>query len=53
MCYPLILYREETMSRVEGLNIMTRSTKERTKRWQECDIRDKMLMNSSSKKRFK
>ena len=33
MCCPLILCREETMSRVEGPNRMTRSTKERTKRW--------------------
>jgi hypothetical protein len=38
---------------------MTRSTKERTKRWhdkrmrKECDIGDKMLMNSSSKESFK
>jgi hypothetical protein len=36
---------------------MTRSTKERTwhdkMRKKECDIRDKMLMNSSSKERFK
>jgi len=59
MCCPLILCREETMSRAEGLNRMTRSTKERTKRWhdkrmrKECDIVDKMLMNSSSKESFK
>jgi len=60
MCCPLILYREETMSRAEGPNRMTRSTKERTKRWhdkrmrkKECDIGDKMLMNSSSKESFK
>jgi hypothetical protein len=37
---------------------MTRSTKERTShdkrmRKKECDKRDKMLMNSSSKERFK
>ena len=38
---------------------MLRSTKERTKRWhdkrirKECDIGDKMLMNSSSKESFK
>jgi hypothetical protein len=36
---------------------MTRSTKERTwhdKRMRkECDVRDKMLINSSSKERFK
>jgi hypothetical protein len=38
---------------------MTRSTKERTKGWhdksvrkKDCDIRDKMLMDSSSKERF-
>ena len=37
---------------------MPRSTKERTKRWhdkrirKECDIGDKMLMNSSSKESF-
>ena len=47
------------MSRAEGPNRMTRSTKERTKRWhdkrmrKECDIGDKMLMNSSSKESFK
>jgi hypothetical protein len=56
MCYPLILCREETMSRAEGSNRMTRCTKERTKIWhdkrmrkKECDMGDKMLMNSSSK----
>ena len=39
---------------------MPRSIKERTKRWhdkrirkKECDIGDKMLMNSSSKESFK
>jgi len=38
---------------------MPRSTKERTKRWhdkrirKECDIGDKMLMNSPSKETFK
>ena len=38
---------------------MPRSIKERTKRWhdkrmrKECDIVDKMLMNSSSKESFK
>jgi uncharacterized glyoxalase superfamily protein PhnB len=38
---------------------MTRSTKERTKKWhdkrmrKECDIGDKVLMNSSRKERFK
>ena len=38
---------------------MLRSTKERIKRWhdkrirKECDIGDKMLMNSSSKESFK
>jgi hypothetical protein len=47
------------MSRAEGPNRMTRSTKERTKRWhdkeikKECDMGDKMLMNSSSKESFK
>jgi hypothetical protein len=48
------------MSRVEGSNRMARSTKERTKRWhdkgmrkKECDMGDKMLMNSSSKESFK
>ena len=59
MCCPLIFCREETMSRAEGPNRMTRSTKERTKIWhdkrmrKECDIGDKMLMNSSSKESFK
>jgi len=59
MCCPLILCREETMTRAEGPNRMTRSTKERTKRWhdkrmrKECDMGDKMLMNSSSKESFK
>jgi hypothetical protein len=39
---------------------MTKSTKERTKRWynkrmrkKECDIGDKMLTNRSSKESFK
>jgi hypothetical protein len=48
------------MSRAEGSNRMTRSTKERIKRWhdkrirkKECDMGDKMLMNSSSKESFK
>jgi hypothetical protein len=48
------------MSREEGPNGMPRSIKERTKRWhdkrmrkKECDIGDKMLMNSSSKESFK
>jgi uncharacterized glyoxalase superfamily protein PhnB len=47
------------MSRAEGSNRMTRSTKERQKRWhdkimrKECNIGDKMLMNSSSKESFK
>jgi hypothetical protein len=48
------------MSGAEGPSRMTRSTKERTKRWhekrmrkKECDIGDKMLMNSSSKESFK
>ena len=48
------------MSRGEGPNRMTRSTIERTKRWhdkrmrkKECDMGDKMLMNSSSKESFK
>ena len=48
------------MSREEGPNRMTRSTKERTKRWHDkrirkkkCDIGDKMLMNRSSKETFK
>jgi hypothetical protein len=47
------------MSRAEGSNTMTRCTKERTKRGhdkrmrKECDIGDKMLMNSSSKESFK
>ena len=59
LCCLLILCREETMSRAEGPNIMTRSTKERTKRWhdksmrKECNIGDKMLMNNSSKESFK
>ena len=58
MCCPLILCREETMSRVEGPNRMTRSTKETTKRLhdkrirKECDIGDKMLMSNSSKESF-
>jgi len=48
------------MSRAEGPNRMTRSTKERTKRWhdkrmrkKECDMGDKMLINRSSKESFK
>ena len=48
------------MSIAEGPNRMTRSTKERTKSWhdkrmrkKECNIGDKMLMNSSSKESFK
>jgi hypothetical protein len=47
------------MSRAEGPHRMTRSTKERTKIWydkeikKECDMGDKMLMNSSSKESFK
>jgi hypothetical protein len=55
MCCPLILCRKEAISRAEGPSRMTRSTKERTKRMRkkECDIRDKMLMNSSSNKSFK
>ena len=60
MCCPLILYMHEIMSGAEGPKIMTRSTKERTKGWndkrmrkKECDIGDKMLMNSSSKESFK
>jgi hypothetical protein len=60
MCCPLILCRKKTISRAEGPNRMTRSTKERTKRWhdkrirkKECDIGDKVFMNSSSKGNFK
>jgi hypothetical protein len=34
-------YREETMSRVEGSNRMTRSTKERTKTWHDKRMRKK------------
>jgi hypothetical protein len=48
------------MSRAEGSNRMTRSTKERTKRWhdkrmrkKECDMGDKIPMNNSSKDNFK
>jgi len=48
------------MNRAEGPNKMPRFTKERRKRWhhkrmrkKECDIGDKMLMNSSSKESFK
>ena len=46
------------MSGAKGPNTMPRSTKERTKRWhdkrirKECDIGDKMLMNSPSKESF-
>jgi hypothetical protein len=47
------------MRGAEGPNIVLRSTKERTKGWhdkrirkKECDIEDKMLMNSSSKENF-
>ena len=59
MCCLLILCREETIKRAEGPNKVPRSTKERTKGWhdkrmrKECDIGDKMLMNSSSKESFK
>ena len=49
----------ETMNGAEGPNKMPRFTKERRKRWhhkrmrkKECDIGDKMLMNSSSKESF-
>jgi hypothetical protein len=45
---------------MRGANKVLRSTKERTKGWhdkrmrkKECDIGDKMLMNSSSKESFK
>jgi hypothetical protein len=54
-----VSFREETISRAEGSNRMTRSTKERTKRWhdkrmrKECDMGDKILMNNSSKESFK
>ena len=47
------------MNGVEGPNKMPKFTKERRKRWhhkrmrKECDIGDKMLMNSSSKESFK
>ena len=48
------------MNRAEGPNKMPRFTKERRKRWhhkrmrkKECDIGDKMPMNSSSKESFK
>ena len=47
------------MNGAEGPNKMPRFTKERRKRWhhkrmrKECDIGDKMLMNSSSKESFK
>jgi hypothetical protein len=60
MCCPLILYREETKRGVEGPNKMPRSTKRKIKGWhdkrirkKECDIGDKMLMNSSSNESFK
>ena len=44
--------RNETLRGAEGPNKMPRFTKERTKRWhdkkmrKECDIGDKMLINS-------
>ena len=48
------------MSGADGPNKVPRSIKERTKGWhdkrmrkKECDIGDKMLMNSSSKESFK
>ena len=60
MCCPLIFCRNETMNGAEGPNKMPRFTKERRKRChhkrmrkKECDIGDKMLMNSSSKESFK
>ena len=59
MCCPLIFYRNETIRGAEGLNIVPRYTKERTKGWhdkrmrKEYNIGDKKLMNSSSKESFK
>ena len=54
MCCSLIFYRKELISGAKGPNTMPRSTKERTKGChdkrmikKECDIGDKMLMNSS------
>ena len=47
------------MRGAEGPNIMSRSTKERTKRWydkkmrkKECDIGDKMLINKLKQGKF-
>ena len=59
MCCLLILCREETIKGAEGPNKVSRSTKERTKRYhdkrmrKECGIGDKMLINNSSKESFK
>ena len=59
MCCLLILCREETIKGAEGPNKVSRSTKERTKGWnnkrmrKEYNIGDKMFMNSSSKESIK
>ena len=59
MCCLLILCKEKTIKGVEGPNKVSRSTKESIEGWhdkrmrKECDIGDKMLMNSSSKESFK
>jgi hypothetical protein len=54
-----ILLNELQALPTEGPNKVSRSTKERTKKWhnkrmrKECDIGDKMFMNSSSKENSK
>ena len=59
MCCLLILCGKETIKVAEGPNKVPRYIKERTKRQhdkrilKECDIGDKMVMNSSSKGTFK
>jgi hypothetical protein len=44
MCCPLILYREETMSRAKGLDIKNREEEGERR---SLNLEDKMLMNKS------